>query len=79
MNIEDLIKNNKEKFESELPANHQARFAMKLHLLDELDFVDIAEMMNVKASTVRSQYVRGLEKLRKSISKDVSHDTIKNK
>ena len=31
MNIEDLIKNNKEKFESELPANHQARFAMKLH------------------------------------------------
>lgn len=31
MNIEDLIKNNKEKFESELPANHQDRFAMKLH------------------------------------------------
>ena len=38
-----------------------------LHLLDELDFVDIAEIMNIKASTVRSQYVRGLEKLRKSI------------
>jgi hypothetical protein len=52
---------------------------LKLHLLDELDFVDIAEIMNVKASTVRSQYVRGLERLRKSISKDVSHDTIKNK
>jgi RNA polymerase sigma-70 factor (ECF subfamily) len=43
------------------------KMVLKLHLLDELDFVDIAEMMNVKASTVRSQYVRGLEKLRKSI------------
>lgn len=31
MNIEDLIRNNKEKFESELPDNHQARFAMKMH------------------------------------------------
>ena len=31
MNIEDLIKNNKEKFEGELSDNHQARFAMKLH------------------------------------------------
>jgi hypothetical protein len=31
MNIEDLIRNNKEKFESELPANHQNRFAMKMH------------------------------------------------
>ena len=53
------------------------KMVLKLHLLDELDFVDIAEIMNVKASTVRSQYVRGLERLRKSISKDVSHDTIK--
>lgn len=31
MNIEDLIRNNKEKFESELADNHQARFSMKLH------------------------------------------------
>lgn len=31
MNIEDLIKNNKEKFESELLSNHQARFVMKMH------------------------------------------------
>ena len=31
MNIEDLIKNNKEKFESELSSNHQARFVMKMH------------------------------------------------
>lgn len=44
------------------------KMVMKLHLLDEMDFVDIAEMMNVKASTVRSQYVRALDKLRKSIS-----------
>jgi RNA polymerase sigma-70 factor (ECF subfamily) len=43
------------------------KMVLKLHLLDELDFVDIAEMMNVKASTVRSQYVRGLEKLRVSL------------
>ena len=40
------------------------KMVLKLHLLDELDFVDIAEMMNIKASTVRSQYVRGLDKLR---------------
>ena len=31
MNIEDLIRNNKEKFESELSDGHQNRFAMKLH------------------------------------------------
>lgn len=31
MNIEYLIKNNKEKFESELSSNHQARFVMKMH------------------------------------------------
>lgn len=43
------------------------KMVLKLHLLDELDFVDIAEVMNIKTSTVRSQYVRGLEKLRKSI------------
>ena len=30
MNIEDLIRNNKNKFESELSEGHQARFAMKL-------------------------------------------------
>lgn len=30
MNIEDLIRNNKEKFDSELSDNHQARFAMKM-------------------------------------------------
>ena len=44
------------------------KMVLKLHLLDELDFVDIAEIMNIKASTARSQYVRALEKLRKSIS-----------
>ncbi len=44
------------------------KMVLKLHLLDELDFVDIAEIMNIKTSTVRSQYVRALEKLRKSIS-----------
>ena len=40
------------------------KMVLKLHLLDELDFVDIAEMMNIKTSTVRSQYVRALKKLR---------------
>lgn len=43
------------------------KMVLKLHLLDELDFVDIAEMMNIKTSTVRSQYVRALERLRKLI------------
>ena len=43
------------------------KMVLKLHLLDELDFVDIAEIMNIKVSTVRSQYVRALERLRQFI------------
>ncbi len=47
----------------ELPDGY--RMVLNLHLIDELDFVDIAEIMNIQPSTVRSQYSRAKEKLRK--------------
>ena len=38
-----------------------------LHLIDELDFVDIAEILDIKPSSVRSQYVRAKEKLKREL------------
>ena len=43
------------------------RLTITLRLLDGMEFADIAEKMGIKESTVRSQYARGLEKLRNSI------------
>lgn len=43
------------------------KMVLSLHLIDGLDFVEIAEMMNIKASSVRSQYVRAKEKLKKEL------------
>jgi len=43
------------------------RLTITLRLIDEMEFSEIAKQMGIKESTVRSQYVRGLEKLRKSI------------
>ena len=43
------------------------KMVLKLHLIDELDFADIADVMNIKASTVRSQYVRAKEKLKREL------------
>ena len=40
------------------------RLTITLHLIEGLDFSEIAKMMGIKESTVRSQYVRGLKKLR---------------
>lgn len=40
------------------------RLTITLHLIDGMEFGEIAEKMGIKESTVRSQYVRGLEKLR---------------
>ncbi|MGN0033289.1 MAG: RNA polymerase sigma factor [Candidatus Limimorpha sp.] len=45
------------------------RLVITLHLLENMDFDDIAERLGIKPSTVRSQYVRGLERLRQSIKK----------
>lgn len=44
------------------------RMVINLHLIDELSFDEIAEIMNIKASTVRSQYFRAKEKLRKELT-----------
>ena len=55
----------KEKIDS-LPAGY--RMVINLHLIDELGFEEIAEIMNVKPSTVRSQYFRAKEKLRKELA-----------
>lgn len=41
------------------------RLAITLRLLDGMEFSEIAERMGIKESTVRSQYARGLEKLRR--------------
>ena len=40
------------------------RLTITLRLIEGKEFAEIAEMMGIKESTVRSQYVRGLEKLR---------------
>lgn len=40
------------------------RLTITLRLIDGMEFSEIAEIMGIKESTVRSQYVRGLEKLR---------------
>lgn len=40
------------------------RLTITLRLIDGMVFSDIAKQMGIKESTVRSQYVRGLEKLR---------------
>lgn len=44
---------------------HGYRMVLLLHLIEELDFDDIAEIMNIKPSSVRSQYVRAINKLKK--------------
>ena len=43
------------------------RMVLYLHLIDELDFVDIAEILDIKPSSVRSQYVRAKEKLKREL------------
>ena len=40
------------------------RLTITMRLLEGMEFADIAEKMGIKESSVRSQYVRGLEKLR---------------
>lgn len=40
------------------------RLTITLRLIDGMEFSEIAKRMGIKESTVRSQYARGLEKLR---------------
>lgn len=43
------------------------RMVINLHLIDEMDFDEIAEIMNIKPSSVRAHYSRAKEKLRKEL------------
>lgn len=54
----------KEKIEL-LPQGY--KMVLNLHLIDEIDFTEIAEMMNIKPASARSQYVRAKEKLKREL------------
>lgn len=43
------------------------RLTITLRLIDGMEFSDIAKQMGIKESTVRSQYARGLERLRSTV------------
>jgi len=43
------------------------RLTITMRLIEEMEFSDIAKQMGIKESTVRSQYARGLEKLRSTV------------
>lgn len=43
------------------------RHTITLRLIEGMEFAEIAEVMGIKESSVRSQYARGLERLRASV------------
>ena len=43
------------------------RLTITLRLIDNMEFSEIAKMMGIKESSVRSQYARGLERIRRII------------
>lgn len=49
----------------ELPDGY--RMVLNMHLLDDLEFEDIAKIMKIQPSTVRSQYARAKNKLRQML------------
>ncbi len=44
------------------------RLTITMRLIEGMEFSEIAEKMGIKESTVRSQYARGLEKLRNTVT-----------
>jgi RNA polymerase sigma-70 factor (ECF subfamily) len=52
------------------------RMVIALRIFEELPFDEIAKKLNITASTARSQYTRGIEKLRCAVSGD---EGIRNK
>ena len=58
----------KEKME-ELPTGY--RLVLTLHLLENMEFKDIAQQMQVQTSSVRSQYARALSKLRNQLQNNI--------
>lgn len=45
------------------------RLTVTLHLIDEIDFKNIAKILKIKESTARSQYFRGIKRIREQILK----------
>lgn len=58
----------KEKMEK-LPTGY--RLVLTLHLLENMEFKDIAQQMQVQTSSVRSQYARALSKLRNQLQNNI--------
>lgn len=50
------------------------KMILNLHLIEDIDFNDIATMLNVKPSTVRSQYVRAKTKLCEMLKNEMSYE-----
>jgi len=48
------------------------RIILSMRLFDECEFKEIAEMLQINESTVRSQYVRGREKLVKILKNKIN-------
>lgn len=52
------------------------RMILSLHLIEEMDYAEIAEQLNLSASTVRSQFTRAKQKLIYLIKEHYSHENI---
>lgn len=57
---------------NKLPSGY--KMVLNLHLIEDIDFEDIAIMMNLKSSTVRSQYVRAKCKLCEMLKKEMNYE-----
>lgn len=54
------------------------RLILSLHLIEGMDYAEIAEQLNVSASTIRSQFTRARQKLIHLIKEHYSHENILN-
>lgn len=52
------------------------RLILNLHLVEDMDYTDIASHLQLSPSTVRSQYVRAKQKLTELIKKHYSHEQL---
>ena len=52
------------------------RIILSLHLIEGLEYAEIAEQLNLSASTVRSQFTRARQKLINLIKEHYSHENI---
>lgn len=54
------------------------RMILSLHLIEGMEYAEIAERLNVSASTVRSQFVRARQKLTDLVKEHCSHENLLN-